>query len=48
MNLYMREMKSYWKAMTFWSLGIIFMVGAGIGKYSAFRSEERRVGKECR
>lgn len=38
MNLYMRELKSYWKAMTFWSLGIIFMVGAGIGKYSAFTS----------
>ena len=36
MNLYLRELKSYWKAMTFWSLGIIFMVGAGIGKYSAF------------
>jgi ABC-2 type transport system permease protein len=38
MNLYLRELKSYWKAMTFWSLGIIFMVGAGIGKYSAFTS----------
>lgn len=38
MNLYLRELKSYWKAMTFWSLGIIFMVGAGIGKYSAFSS----------
>jgi len=36
MNLYRQEMKSYFKTMVFWILGIIFMVGAGIGKYEAF------------
>ena len=36
MNLYRQELKSYLKTMLFWILGIIFMVGAGIGKYEAF------------
>lgn len=38
MNLYRQELKSYLKTMLFWILGIIFMVGAGIGKYEAFSS----------
>ena len=38
MNLYRQEIKSYLKTMFFWILGIIFMVGAGIGKYEAFSS----------
>ncbi len=36
MNLYRQELKSYLKTMLFWILGIVFMVGAGIGKYEAF------------
>lgn len=38
MNLYRQEIKAYLKTMLFWILGIIFMVGAGIGKYEAFSS----------
>lgn len=38
MNLYRQELRSYLKTMLFWILGIIFMVGAGIGKYEAFSS----------
>ncbi len=38
MNLYLHELKSYLKTMLFWILGIVFMVGAGIGKYEAFSS----------
>jgi len=38
MNLYLQELKSYLKTMLFWILGIVFMVGAGIGKYEAFSS----------
>ncbi len=38
MNLYLQEIKSYLKTMLFWILGIVFMVGAGIGKYEAFSS----------
>jgi len=38
MNLYLHELRSYLKTMLFWILGIVFMVGAGIGKYEAFSS----------
>jgi len=38
MNLYLQELKSYLKTMMFWILGIVFMVGAGIGKYEALSS----------
>lgn len=38
MNLYLQEMKSYLKTMLFWIIGIVFMIGAGIGKYEVFSS----------
>ncbi|MGB7595432.1 MAG: ABC transporter permease subunit [Erysipelotrichaceae bacterium] len=35
MNLFLHEMKSYWKFLLFWSIGIVAMIGGGMGKFSA-------------
>lgn len=39
MNLFFHEMKMYWKYLLFWSIGILFMVGAGMGKYAGMYAE---------
>lgn len=36
MNLFLREIKANRKSLILWSIGIIFMVAAGMGKYSGF------------
>ncbi|MCX7772251.1 MAG: ABC transporter permease [Clostridia bacterium] len=43
MNIYLREMKAYRKSLLFWCLGILFMVGAGLGKYAAFNSSDKQI-----
>ena len=35
MNLFLHEMKMYWKSLLFWSIGIVAMVGGGMGKFTA-------------
>jgi len=35
MNLFLHEMKSYWKFLLFWSIGIVAMIGGGMGKFTA-------------
>jgi len=35
MNLFLHEMKQYWKYLMFWGLGIIAMVAGGMGKFTA-------------
>lgn len=35
MNLFKREIKANLKSLIFWSIGIIFMVASGMGKYSS-------------
>lgn len=35
MNLFLHEMKQYWKTMVFWGLGIVAMVAGGMGKFTA-------------
>jgi ABC-2 type transport system permease protein len=35
MNLFLHEMKSYWKFLLFWSIGIVAMMGGGMGKFTA-------------
>ncbi|WP_102264062.1 ABC transporter permease subunit [Mesobacillus jeotgali] len=35
MNLFKREMKANRKSLIIWSIGVIFMVAAGMGKYSS-------------
>ncbi|MDP3442803.1 MAG: ABC transporter permease subunit [Ignavibacteria bacterium] len=35
MNLFLHEMKQYWKYLLFWSIGIVAMVGGGMGKFTA-------------
>jgi ABC-2 type transport system permease protein len=35
MNLFLHEMKAYWKFMLFWSIGIVAMIGGGVGKFTA-------------
>ena len=35
MNLFKRELKANRKSLIIWSIGVIFMVAAGMGKYSS-------------
>ena len=35
MNLFLHEMKQYWKYLMFWGFGIIAMVAGGMGKFTA-------------
>lgn len=35
MNLFLHEMKQYWKYLLFWGIGIVAMVGGGMGKFTA-------------
>lgn len=35
MNLFLHEMKQYWKYLLFWSLGMLAMIGGGMGKFTA-------------
>ena len=35
MNLFLHEMKMYWKFLLFWSIGIVAMVAGGMGKFTA-------------
>lgn len=35
MNIYMRELKAHRKSLLIWSIGMFFLVVAGMGKYSA-------------
>ncbi len=35
MNIYKRELKAHYKSLLIWSAGIMFLVVAGMGKYSA-------------
>ncbi|MBM7613829.1 ABC transporter permease subunit [Alkaliphilus hydrothermalis] len=33
MNVFLREMKAHRKSLIFWSIGIVFMIAGGMGKY---------------
>ncbi len=41
MNIYLREMRANFKALLFWCLGILAMVGGGMGKYSGFKASDK-------
>jgi ABC-2 type transport system permease protein len=36
MNVYAHELKAHWKGLLWWSLGMIFMIYAGMTKYGAY------------
>jgi ABC-2 type transport system permease protein len=38
MNIFIQEMKAHRKSLIFWCVGMIFMVAAGMGKFSAISS----------
>ncbi len=38
MNIFLRELKAHRWGLLFWSIGIVFMVGAGMAKYAAFET----------
>lgn len=39
MNIFIREMRAHRKSLIIWSLGVLFMVVSGMGKYSAYTAE---------
>ncbi len=41
MNIYLRELRANWKALLFWCLGILAMVGGGMGKYAGFAASDK-------
>jgi ABC-2 type transport system permease protein len=36
MNIFIREMKAHGKSLMFWSIGMLFMIISGMGKYSSY------------
>lgn len=36
MNIFIREMKAHRKSLVLWSIGMLFMIVAGMGKYSSY------------
>ena len=45
MNLFLREMKSNRKSLIMWCIGMLFMVAAGMGKYSGYESSGQSVNE---
>lgn len=45
MNIFFRELKSNRKSLIFWSLGIFFMVVAGMSKYEALSASGESIGE---
>lgn len=43
MNVFFRELKSYWKNLLFWSIGMVFLIGAGMAKYEALKSSGQTI-----
>jgi len=43
MNVFLRELKAHRWGLVFWSLGMVFMVGAGMAKYAAFETAGQSV-----
>jgi ABC-2 type transport system permease protein len=36
MNLFLHEMKMYWKSLLYWSIGIVVMVGSGMAEFTGY------------
>jgi ABC-2 type transport system permease protein len=45
MNVFLREMKSHWKGLLFWCLGMFAMVAAGMAKYAAYKGAGQSVAE---
>ncbi len=43
MNVYLHELRAHWKGLLWWSLGMIFMIQAGMTKYSAYAASKQPV-----
>jgi ABC-2 type transport system permease protein len=43
MNIFLKELKSYRKALIFWSIGVFLMVASGMGKYAAYSSSGQSI-----
>jgi hypothetical protein len=43
MNLFLHELKQYWKVLLFWSIGILAMIGGGMGKFDVDTTTEKKV-----
>src|SRR6059058_2084461 len=45
MNLFLREMRANRKSLLIWSIGVIFMVTAGMSKYGALSGSKQSLGE---
>lgn len=45
MNIFIREMKAYRKSLILWSIGMLFMIIAGMGKYEAYSSSGQSINE---
>ena len=43
MNVFLREMKANLKSLIFWSLGMLFMIIAGMGKFAAYNGSGQSI-----
>ena len=45
MNIFFRELKAYRKSIIGWSLGMIFLVTAGMSKYAAYQTAGQSINE---
>ncbi len=45
MNIFLRELKSHWKGILFWSLGMVGLVGSGMAKFDAYQSTGQSINQ---
>jgi ABC-2 type transport system permease protein len=43
MNLFLKELKAYRKGLFFWSLGMLFLVGASMGKFASYQTSGQSI-----
>jgi len=43
MNVFLRELKSYRKGLSFWCLGMVVLVASGMAKYASFKGNSQAV-----
>jgi ABC-2 type transport system permease protein len=45
MNIFIREMKAHLKSLIFWSIGMLFMIISGMGKYTSYSGSDQAVNE---
>lgn len=45
MNVFLRELKSHWKGLTFWSIGMVLLIASGMAKYDTYQATGQSINQ---